>query len=42
MKVSPAAYDFTSLLTGKIRNVAKHYVGGYMSYEVTPLLKWQS
>ncbi|MFX8164500.1 hypothetical protein ABTL04_19405, partial [Acinetobacter baumannii] len=36
-----AAYDFTSLLTGKIRSVAKHYAGGYMSYEITPLLKWE-
>ncbi|WP_071335148.1 hypothetical protein [Burkholderia contaminans] len=36
---NPSAYDFASLLTGKIESVAKHYLGGYASYEITPLLK---
>lgn len=35
----PAAYDFASLFAGKIQSVAKHYLGGYISYEMTPLLK---
>ncbi|VCJ27910.1 hypothetical protein [Burkholderia pseudomallei] len=38
---NPAAYDFTSLFTGKIQSVAKHYLGGYAGYEITPLLKIQ-
>lgn len=36
---NPSGYDFASLLTGKIESVAKHYLGGYASYEITPLLR---
>ncbi|MGN7103302.1 hypothetical protein ACTHR6_16975 [Ralstonia holmesii] len=36
---NPAAYDFASLFAGKVQSVAKHYLGGYVSYEITPLLK---
>jgi hypothetical protein len=38
---NPAAYDFASLVAGKIQSVAKHYLGGYAGYEITPLLKIQ-
>ncbi|MBS2132115.1 hypothetical protein KEX41_28420 (plasmid) [Burkholderia thailandensis] len=38
---NPSAYDFASLFAGTIQNVAKHYLGGYVSYEITPLLKWE-
>lgn len=38
---NPAAYDFTSLLSGRARSLARHYAGGYVSYEFTPLLKGQ-
>ncbi|MBF5008683.1 hypothetical protein [Burkholderia pseudomultivorans] len=36
---NPSGYDFVSLFTGRIESVAKHYLGGYASYEITPLLK---
>ncbi|WP_175817026.1 hypothetical protein [Burkholderia diffusa] len=38
---NPADYDFASLFTGKIQSVARHYLGGYAGYEITPLLKFQ-
>lgn len=34
------AYDFTSLLTGRIQNVGRRYLGVHASYEITPLIKW--
>ncbi|RQP27727.1 hypothetical protein [Burkholderia ubonensis] len=38
---NPSAYDFASLLTGRVESVARHYLGGYVSYEITPLLKYE-
>jgi hypothetical protein len=35
-----AAYDFTSLFAGRIQNVGRRYLGAYVGYEITPLLKW--
>lgn len=35
-----AAYDFASLFAGHIQNVGRRYFGGYLAYEITPLLKW--
>jgi hypothetical protein len=35
----PAVYDYASLFAGRIRNVARRYVGGYAGYEITPLVK---
>jgi hypothetical protein len=36
---STAAYDFAALLAGRIQNVGRRYFGGYVGYEITPLLK---
>ncbi len=35
-----SAYDFASLFTGRIQNVGRRYFGGYLAYELTPLVKW--
>ncbi|WP_136415812.1 hypothetical protein [Herbaspirillum sp. ST 5-3] len=35
----PSAYDFESLLAGRIQNVGQRYAGVFASYEITPLLK---
>ncbi|WP_286758461.1 hypothetical protein [Ralstonia sp. RL] len=35
----PLAYDFASLLAGRIQNVGQRYAGVFASYEITPLLK---
>jgi hypothetical protein len=35
-----AAYDFASLLGGRIQNVGRRYFGAYAGYEITPLVKW--
>lgn len=35
-----AAYDFASLFAGRVQNVGRRYFGGYLAYEITPLLKW--
>ncbi len=35
-----ASYDFASLFAGRIQNVGRRYFGGYLGYEITPLLKW--
>lgn len=37
-----ARYDFTGLFTGAIHNVARHYLGSYAKYEITPLLRWDN
>lgn len=37
-----AAYDFASLFAGRIQNVGRRYFGGYLGYEITPLLKWNN
>lgn len=31
-------YDFVRLFSGEIQNVAKHYTGAHLRYEITPLL----
>ena len=35
-----ASYDFASLFAGRIQNVGRRYFGGYLGYEITPLVKW--
>ena len=35
----PSAYDFAALFAGRIQNVGREYFGGYLGYEITPLLK---
>lgn len=35
----PAAYDFAALFAGTIQNVGRRYFGGYVGYEITPLVK---
>jgi hypothetical protein len=37
-----AAYDFASLLAGRIQNVGRRYAGAFLSYEITPLIKWSN
>jgi len=34
-----AFYDFASLFAGRIQNVGRRYFGGYLGYEITPLIK---
>ena len=34
-----ASYDFASLFAGRIQNVGRRYFGGYVGYEITPLVK---
>lgn len=36
----PAAYDFAALFAGRVQNVGRRYFGGYLGYELTPLVKW--
>ena len=33
------AYDFASLFAGRIQNVGRRYFGGFLGYEITPLIK---
>ena len=35
----PASYDFAALFAGTIQNVGRRYFGGYVGYEITPLVK---
>lgn len=35
-----ARYDFASLFAGKVLNVARHYLGAHLKYDLTPL--WRS
>jgi hypothetical protein len=35
-----AAYDFAPLFAGRVQNVGRRYFGGYLGYELTPLVKW--
>lgn len=37
-----AAYDFASLFAGRIQNVGRRYFGGYLGYEIAPLIKWNN
>lgn len=39
---SPAAYDFSALFSGRIRSLARRYLGLYAGYEITPLLRWNN
>ena len=34
-----SSYDFASLFAGRIQNVGRRYFGGYLAYEITPLVK---
>lgn len=34
-----SSYDFASLFAGRIHNVGRRYFGGYVAYEITPLVK---
>ncbi len=35
-------YDFARLLRGEILSLARHYVGAYLGYDLTPLLRWDN
>ncbi len=35
-------YNFNRLFTGKIQSLARHYLGGYLGYDITPLLRWDN
>lgn len=35
-------YDFAALFSGAVQNVGRHYVGLYVGYDVTPLLRLNS
>ena len=37
-----ARYDFARLFAGEIQNVARHYVGARLNYELTPLLRTEN
>ncbi len=37
-----SSYNFNRLFTGKIQSLARRYVGGYFSYDITPLLRWDN
>lgn len=37
-----AAYEFTRLLSGEMQSLARRYLGGYLGYEITPLLQWSN
>jgi len=37
-----AAYEFNCLLSGDIQSLARHYLGGYLRYDITPLLQWSN
>ncbi len=36
------AYNFNRLFTGKIQSLARYYLGGYLGYDITPLLRWDN
>ena len=38
----PAAYTFNRLLSGEIQSLARRYQGGYLGYDITPLLRWNN
>ena len=35
-------YDFKNLLLGNAQSLARHYLGVYLSYDITPLLRWDN
>ncbi len=35
-----AEYEFNRLLSGEMQSLARRYLGGYLGYEMTPLLQW--
>ncbi len=37
-----AAYEFNRLLSGEMQSLARHYLGGYLGYDITPLLQWSN
>ncbi|GMR21107.1 MAG: hypothetical protein BMS9Abin36_1706 [Gammaproteobacteria bacterium] len=37
-----AGYDFSRLVTGEVQSLARRYVGGYLGYDITPLLRWDN
>ncbi len=36
------AYNFNTLFTGKIQSLARHYLGSYLGYDISPLLRWNN
>ncbi|MFV1996453.1 MAG: DUF1302 family protein [Acidiferrobacterales bacterium] len=36
------AYDFNRLFSGEIQSLAQRYLGLYLGYDITPLLKWKN
>jgi len=37
-----SAYDFSRLLSGEIQSLAQRYLGLYLGYDITPLIKWKN
>ncbi len=37
-----AAYEFNRLLSGELQSLARRYLGGYLGYDITPLLQWSN
>ncbi|NOZ53794.1 MAG: hypothetical protein GXP08_11785 [Gammaproteobacteria bacterium] len=40
--VDKAGYDFSRLITGEVQSLARHYLGGYLGYDITPLLRFDN
>lgn len=38
----PADYEFSRRLTGEMQSLARRYLGGFLGYDITPLLQWRS
>lgn len=41
-ETEPARYDLAALAAGNRETVGRHYAGLFVSYELTPLLKWSN
>jgi len=39
---NPADYQFMRWLSGEIQSLGRHYLGGFLGYDFTPLLRWNS
>ncbi len=38
----PLGYEFNRLLSGELLSLARRYLGGYLGYDITPLLRWDN
>jgi len=37
-----STYNFSRLFNGKIQSLARHYLGAYLGYDISPLLRWNN